>query len=74
VTAEKDSQSIALRQNIYNSLKKNSISVDIRGLKKKQAWCPNKACPHSQKAFEFPVQSEVDVAIVMKAMKIAFSN
>lgn len=52
VTSEKDSQSIALRQNTYNSLKKNSISVDIRGFKKKQAWCPNKSCPHSQKAFD----------------------
>ena len=48
--------------------------MDIRGFKKKQAWCPNKSCPYSQKAFDFQVQQEVDVAIVMKAMKIAFSN
>ena len=53
VTAEKDSQSIQSRQStLYNSLKKNSISVDIRGFKKKQAWCPSKSCPYSQKAFE----------------------
>ncbi len=75
VTAEKDSQSILQRQTtLYNGLKKNNISVDIRGFKKKQVWCPNKECQHSQKAFEIQVQQEVDVAIVMKAMKIAFSN
>ena len=57
VTAEKDSQSIMQRQStLYNGLKKNSISVDIRGFKKKQVWCPNKECPHSQKGFEIQVQ------------------
>jgi hypothetical protein len=53
VTAEKDTQSIMQRQStLYVGLKKNSISVDIRGFKKKQVWCPNKECPNSQKAFE----------------------
>lgn len=44
VTSEKDSHSISLRQGFYNNLKKNNISVDIRGFKKKQVWCPNKCC------------------------------
>jgi len=47
VSAERDSQSANLRAHAYNSLKKNSISVDIRGFKKKQAWCPNKSCGHN---------------------------
>ena len=62
------------RANIYNAFKKNSVNVDIRGFKKKQVWCPNKICNFSEKSFDILVQSEVDVAIVMKAMKMVFAN
>ena len=56
---------------MYNNLKKNNISVDIRDFKRKQVRCPNKSCNNG---FEIQIQQEVDVAIVMKAMKIAFQN
>lgn len=48
MTAEKDAAAVKERQTtLYNGLKKNSISVDIRGFKKKQVWCPNKDCIHA---------------------------
>eukprot|EP00350_Pseudokeronopsis_sp_OXSARD2_P004393 CAMPEP_0170546606 /NCGR_PEP_ID=MMETSP0211-20121228/4970_1 /TAXON_ID=311385 /ORGANISM="Pseudokeronopsis sp., Strain OXSARD2" /LENGTH=59 /DNA_ID=CAMNT_0010851167 /DNA_START=409 /DNA_END=588 /DNA_ORIENTATION=- len=59
---------------MYTALKKNSVSVDIRSFKKKQVTCLNKNCVHASRPFDMQVQQEVDVAIVMKAMKVAFTN
>jgi hypothetical protein len=55
-------------------LKKHSVSVDIRNFKKKSVTCPQKSCVHGTKTFDISVQQEVDVAIVMKAMKVAFAG
>lgn len=59
---------------MYNSLKRQSISCDVRTFKRKSAVCPNKNCTYSSKGFDIQVQSEVDVAIVMKVMKVAFTG
>ena len=40
VTAEHDKASIQSRHSLYAALKKNGVSVDIRGFKKKQVNCP----------------------------------
>jgi uncharacterized LabA/DUF88 family protein len=56
---------------LYNVFRASGINVDIRGTKKKQVNCPSSKC---NKSFEIAVQSEVDVAIVMKVMSIAFHN
>ena len=56
---------------MYNAFRASSINVDTRGTKKKRVSCPGGKC---NKSFEIAVQSEVDVAIVMKVMTIAFQN
>ena len=58
------------RKPMYNALKKQGIHIDTRNFKKKTAYCPNKQCNFS-KGHAITMQAEVDVAIVMKAMKSA---
>jgi len=74
LTAERDSNAIQSHKPLYDSLKKQGIQVDIRKFKRKTTYCPNKSCPVSKSGFDIQVQQEVDVAIVMKAMKAVVAN
>ena len=72
------------RQSMYDSFTRNGFEVDIRGVKRKKVYCPfkrgtnqcrpQKECKFSKEGFEVAVQSQVDVAIVMKVMHIAFQQ
>ena len=81
VTAEMNHIGKQMRKDMYNAFRENAISVDIRGTKTKKVCCPSssnnqsaneKVCPYSRKPFDVPMQAEVDVAIVMKVMNLAF--
>ena len=81
VTAECSKSSKEARSKFYTNLENNGFEVDIRGTKKKKVFCPSgqkimnmtmSTCKYSKQGFEISVQSEVDVAIVMKVMSSAF--
>ena len=56
---------------MYNALKIAGFNVDIRKFKNKTVVCDKSTCMNK---FNVPVQAEVDIAIVMKAMKAAMTG
>ena len=41
ITAEMNQVGKEMRKDMYNAFRKNAVSVDIRGTKKKQVYCPS---------------------------------
>ena len=72
ITAERNIDAIFHRKGFYGILEKNGFSCDIRNFKGKQVMCPNKECKLSKNGFTLQMQEQVDVAIVMKAMELAY--
>ena len=55
-------------------LERNGFRLDIRQMKAKEVKCPNAECKMSKSGFSLPVQEQVDVAIVTKAMELAYKR
>ena len=65
---------ILYRRNFYENLEKNGFRCDIRNFKGKKVFCPNKTCKINKNGFTLQMQEQVDVAIVMKAMELAYKQ
>ena len=74
VTAERNVDAIFHRKPFYSMLERHGFHCDIRNMKAKDVKCPNKECKLSKTGFSLPVQEQVDVAIVMTAMALAWKR